>query len=86
MATVRTAPGNIDVGLPESPVRCYYDDDPRVSRALVSRLNREISERACQVARGLADDWGNYKERCGFIQGLEWAKEIAEETEKKMRE
>lgn len=72
--------------LPESPVRRYYDDDPRVSRALVAQLRMEIAERAPPVLRGLADDWADYRGRTEYIKGLERAIEIAQEIEKKMRE
>jgi hypothetical protein len=72
--------------LPESPVRAYYDGDPRLNRALQASLNREIAEKSEQVARRLAGDWGDYCERCGFIAGLKRAAEIAAETEKQLRD
>ena len=67
---------------PTSPVRAYYGDDPRLAGRLEARLKQEINEYAGQLARGLADDWPDYKERVGVIKGLERAVEIAQEIAK----
>jgi hypothetical protein len=72
--------------LPESPVSVYYDGDPRLNRMLIGALNTEIAERSGHVASGSASDHADYKERCGYIAGLKRAVEIAQETEKKLRD
>lgn len=69
----------------ESPVRAYYGDDPRLAQTLIGRLKLEINDKASQVARGLADDWGDYQRRVGVIEGLNEAVRIAEQTEKDLR-
>jgi hypothetical protein len=69
----------------ESPVRVYYGEDPRLAQSVIGRLRQEITDRASQVARGLAGDWGDYQRRVGVIEGLNEAVKIAEQAEKDLR-
>jgi hypothetical protein len=70
----------------DSPVRVFYQDDPRLAHTLVGRLHKEIAEKSEQVARGLAEDHEDYKSRVGYIMGLQRAVDMAENIDKELRE
>ena len=55
----------------ESPVRMYALDDHRLPKRLADKMTVDRDEAIAGLR--FAMDWNNFKERLGFIRGLEVA-------------
>lgn len=51
-------------------------------KRLLAKIHEEAGTRVEQVAGGMAKDYADYQNRCGYVQALdhvrEWCREIAE--------
>lgn len=54
---------------------------------LKDKVTSAITEESKRLAKGMAEDWGGYKERCGIIKGLgmleSFIDEIRDDKEKR---
>lgn len=64
-----------------APVRFYVDDDARLPKTVQSQLRLVLTETHDQVVGGYPQDWGQYRQQVGFVQGLLRAIEICKEAE-----
>jgi hypothetical protein len=55
---------------------------PRVRDIAADKINKRISEEEQGLGNGSAEDWGDYRFRCGIIAGLEEAQHFLEEAYK----
>ena len=56
-------------------------DHPHVARTLKAKLEQRFAELSGHLAAGNAEDWADYKERVGRIQGLRDAISMCEDAE-----
>ena len=64
--------------------RFYEKDHPALANSLAGRLRLQEKEHVGQLAEGLASDWPDYKERCGYLRALRDAIAICEEAQKNL--
>ena len=50
------------------------------------KFDEELNLLRKNIANGQADNYANYKQRAGRIQGVEWAEEVLKSIIKKMYE
>lgn len=59
--------------------RTFAIDTPQVARTLRARLAERVGDYAVQLSGGYAQDFADYKQRVGVIDGLKMAIEICDE-------
>ena len=67
-------------------VRVFSNDHPALPRNVRAKLEKLRDELALHLANGLAQDWADYKQRVGVIQGITDAIDVCIESEKEMRD
>ena len=72
--------------MPASSVHIFPGDHPALATRVRSKLEARITELSGHVGAGLAQDWGDYKSRTGYIAGLMEAVLICEQAEKELNE
>lgn len=55
---------------PRLAVSFYPTDHPALNITIKSRLSQRLRELEEHLAQGLAQDWPDYKQRCGRAEGL----------------
>ncbi len=69
-----------------SAVSFYPTDHPTLNITVKNRLAQMMRERQEDLALGLAQDWADYRYRCGVVQGLSLAIELCDEVFRELSE
>lgn len=65
-----------------SAVKFFTYESPQVVKTLILKLEAAKLRESGNIARGLAQDWGDYRNRVGYIKGISEAIDICEELTK----
>ena len=68
----------------EAGLRIFALDHPQVARTLRGKLGKRRLDLVEELAQGNADDYADYRNRVGRLQGLEEAMRICEAIEAEM--
>lgn len=66
------------------PVKEFMGDHIRLSGTLLNLLRQERAEAAAALVAGGVKDFAEYRNRCGFIEGLDVAIALCEQSQKQL--
>lgn len=69
-----------------SAVSFYPTDHPALNITVKSRMVALLRDRQEDLSLGLAQDWADYRYRCGFAEGLRAAIAMCDEVLKELSE
>jgi hypothetical protein len=69
-----------------SAVSFYPTDHPALNITVKSRMVALLREKQEDLASGLANDWADYRYRCGIMNGLSTAIAMCDEVIREMSE
>jgi hypothetical protein len=70
----------------ESAVHFYAPDHPAIANTMRSKLAKERTNLASELADGFAKDWADVKHRTGVIAGIDIAIAICDQAERDLRD